>query len=204
MKKKTFIIFTICFFCVWGCEEFLRRKLGGLAGSYPFVESWEINAPEREVLEAIIILKKQMPELQPPSIKMLIGKRDTTYGWKSDSLFIDYVIKLETDSLAIAPIDSNKITTDYWLHVAFYYKETNEIVYTWTRPDVMDSSKTTLALIGFSIADDSTDYRLINRDFWYLANKMQIHKFKKTILQPILDKIKEKSYKTQHITKNWH
>jgi hypothetical protein len=79
-----------------------------------------------------------------------------------------------------------------------------EIVYTWTRPDVMDSSKTTLALIGFSIADDSTDYRLINRDFWYLANKMQIHKFKKTILQPILDKIKEKSYKTQHITKNWH
>ncbi|MBK7505361.1 MAG: hypothetical protein IPI52_09950 [Bacteroidetes bacterium] len=73
----------------------------------------------------------------------------------------------------------------------FYYPDTEEIVYTWTRPDVMDSSITTIALVGFSKINDSTDYRLINRDFWYLSNKIQINKFEKTIIQPIIDKIKE-------------
>jgi hypothetical protein len=198
MTKRSIVILCISFFIVWGCEEFFRRKIGGIAGSFPFVESWEIEAPEREVLEAIRILKKQIPELQPPSIKMLVGKRDTTYGWKSDSLFIDYVLKSETDSLAIAPIDSNKIITDYWLYIDFYYKDTKEIVYTWTRPDVMDSSKTTLALIGFSIENDSTDYRLINRDFWYIPNKLQKNKFKNTILKPILDIIKDRKKRNEN------
>ena len=70
MTKRSIVILCISFFIVWGCEEFFRRKIGGIAGSFPFVESWEINAPEKEVLEAIIILKKQMPELQPTSIKI--------------------------------------------------------------------------------------------------------------------------------------
>jgi hypothetical protein len=190
--RNRFLFVLICFICLFGCEELIRRKIGGLGGSYPFVESWKINYKESEIIEAIMELKKENHKLQPPNYKELVGQRDTGYMWNSVEM-VDYLNKLKIDSLIPLPEHSYQNSyTDYWLFINFYYSDTKEIVYTWTRPDIEDSSITTFALVGFSKIDDSTDYRLINRDFWYVANKIQIHKFKKEILQPILDKIEER------------
>lgn len=192
MTKRLILILSISFLCIWGCEEFFRRKIGGIAGSFPFVESWKIKASESEVLEAIKELKKDKSTLRPPNNTELIGKRDSTYDWGSDEMKA-HLEKYLKDSLTPLPkLNKNNMRVDYWLFINFYYNDTKEIVYTWTRPDVMDSSITTLALVGFSIENDSTDYRKINRDFWYVSNKLQIRKFKKKILQPILDKIEER------------
>lgn len=188
--KKSIIIFFVCFLFIFSCEEFVRRKVSGFGGSYPFVESWKIKASEREVLEAIKELKNE--KLKPKIIVKYIYQRDTGYKWNSSEL-VDYLEKLKIDSLTPLPEQNDQNShTDYWLYINFYYTDTKEIVYTWTRPDVEDSSITTLALVGFSKLNDSIDYRLINRDFWFVANRLEIRKFKRKILQPILDKIEER------------
>jgi hypothetical protein len=48
-------------------EEVFRRVLGGLAGSYPFVESWNIAAKEADVIKAIEELKNENPSLRLPN-----------------------------------------------------------------------------------------------------------------------------------------
>jgi hypothetical protein len=191
MKKIYIIIPIIIFTCIWGCEEIIRRKIGGLAGSYPFVESWKIDASETEVVNAINELNGKA--LQDKFDLNFVGERDTGYNWDLD-VMVTYLKRKKIDSLTPLPEHNDQNSfTDYWLYINFYYPDTKEIVYTGTRPDVMDSSITTIALVGFSKINDSTDYRLINRDFWYLSNKIQINKFEKTIIQPIIDKIKERN-----------
>ncbi len=49
------IIFISCFLFLFGANEFFRRVLGGLAGSYPFVESWNIATKEEDVIPFLII-----------------------------------------------------------------------------------------------------------------------------------------------------
>jgi hypothetical protein len=197
MKRFYIIISIIVFFCIWGCEEVMRRKIGGFGGSYPFVESWEINAPEIEVLKAITEIQKEKKRLKSSSFITFLGARDTGYDWNSYPM-MNYLEEKKIDSLTPLPEHNNQNSfTDYWQFVNFYYSDTKEVVYAWTRPDVMDSTITTLALVGFSKINDSTDYRLINRDFWYLSNKKQINKFKKTILQPIIEQIEERKQRNK-------
>ncbi len=64
--QKILISFLAGFLLLWGCEEFLRRKVGGIAGSYPDVESWEIYARESEVFDALLALNQTNPNFQPP------------------------------------------------------------------------------------------------------------------------------------------
>jgi hypothetical protein len=80
------VIFLFCFLFVFGANELFRRKIGGFAGSYPFVEYWDINASEREIIDAIKELNKTNPDFQPPSNVELISKRDTGYIWTSYEL----------------------------------------------------------------------------------------------------------------------
>jgi hypothetical protein len=61
------VIFVSCFLFLFGANEFTRRVLGGLAGSYPFVESWNIVAKEEDVIKAIQELKDENPNLRPPN-----------------------------------------------------------------------------------------------------------------------------------------
>lgn len=154
MNKKTksalFKIF-IFFLFIWGCEEFVRRKIGGFAGSYPFVESWELYAREVDVIKAIEAVKKESPDLVPLN--------DTSYRYS------------------------------YWYDNDFYYTDTKELVRTWTREN-LDSTTTTFAFVGLLKFDE--EERLINRDFWYLANKLEIGKFKKIILEKIKSKLYDK------------
>lgn len=79
---------------------------------------------------------------------------------------------------------------NYWLYINLYYPDTKEIVHTWIRPDT-DTIVTTFAFVSLSYINSPREFRLINRDFWYLSNKRQINKFKSTFV----DKIQEQIYK---------
>lgn len=59
------VIVVSCSLFLFGINEFFRREVGGLAGSYPFVESWNIEAKEEDVIKAIQELKKENPHLRP-------------------------------------------------------------------------------------------------------------------------------------------
>jgi len=191
MKKKIIIwtsIFLGGFLLFFGCEEFLRRKIGGFAGSYPFAVTWDFNATEREVINAIIELKKENPELQPPNQIEYTIKRDTGYIWESSEMK-EYLEKLKIDSLTpLPPKTWNNYYHDYWLIIEFYYPDTKEIVRTWTRPD-FDTTITTFAFVSLKNIDNQFDNRLINRDFGFFENRKQINKFKKTFVEKINEKL---------------
>jgi hypothetical protein len=148
VKKLTIVICCLSF--LFGCEELFRRRIGGLAGSYPFVESWEINAPEADVIKAIKKIKAEHPYLIPP--------KDTSFR------------------------DS------YWYYIDFYYPDTKEIAHAWTRED-LNGITTTIAFVSLSKLNDEQDRRLINRDFWYVANRREINKFKKIVISKIQGKL---------------
>ncbi|HEY0220979.1 MAG TPA: hypothetical protein VGC58_02020 [Candidatus Paceibacterota bacterium] len=173
----------------------MRRVIGGFAGSYPFVESWDINAPEEEVLEAIKELKKEYPSLQPPNQKELISKRDTGYNWDTIEM-IKYKEKRVSDSLTALPEhnDSNSFA-DYWLYVDFYYADTRQVIHTWTRPNI-DNAITTFAFVSISNLDNPQNSKLINRDFWFIANKLQINKFKRLVVDRIKAKVDQRKRST--------
>jgi len=185
------VLLVFCFLFLFATNEFLRRKIGGFAGSYPFVESWDIQASEREVIDAIKELNKVNPNFQTPNNIEFISKRDTGYIWTSYEMQ-EYLKKLKTDSLLPLPEKNyDNYYHDYWLYVNLYYPDTKEIVHTWTRPD-FDTSITTFAFVSLSKIDNPTDFRLINRDFWYIANKRQISRFKLTFVDKIQEQIDKK------------
>ncbi|MFD2968907.1 hypothetical protein [Sphingobacterium bambusae] len=187
---RGFILLFIFLF-LFGANEFLRRKIGGFAGSYPFVEYWDIQASEKEVIDAITELNKLNPNFQPPKNVEFISKRDTGYIWTSHQME-EYLEKLKMDSLTPLPKKNyNNYYHDYWLHVNLYYPDTKEIVHTWTRPD-SNPSVTTFAFVSLSSLDNPNEYRLINRDFWYIANKRQINKFKRAFVDKIQEQIERK------------
>jgi hypothetical protein len=194
MKSKTqriLIISTACLLLLFAGEEFFRRVLGGFAGSFPYVEYWEINATETEIIDAIKELKKEDSSLQPPNQTELTSKRDTGYIWNSYEM-IAYKEKLKKDSLTPLPEPTyDNYYHDYWLYIDFYYADSKEVVHTWTRPE-LDKSITTFAFYSLTNLDNPSEHRLINKDFWYLANRRQITKFKKTIVDRIQAKIDKK------------
>lgn len=188
----------ICFFgflLVFGVNEFLRRKIGGFAGSYAFAETWEIQASEQEVIDAIKELNKTNQNFQPPKDFELISERDTGYIWTSNEM-ISYLEKLKTDSLTPLPEKNyQNYYYDYWLFIHLYYPESKEVVYTWTRPGEFPKV-TTFAFICLDRIDNPSQERYINRDFWFIPNQIQIHKFKRTFVDKIKEQIKKNREKT--------
>jgi hypothetical protein len=179
----------------WGCEEFFRRKVGGFAGSYPFAEYWELKATEAEVIEAIVELKKEQPDLQPPGQKEFFRPRKVEYDCESDAMKPYWLLLLKDSTVQLPPMtEFNSKPSDYWLYIDFYYSDSKEIVHAWTRPS-LDTMLTTFAFVSLSRLNKFTDRRLINRDFWYIANKIEISKFKSTFVDKIEEKINNKRKK---------
>lgn len=128
--KRIIIISVTIFLLLWGCEEFLRRKIGGFAGSYPYAETWEVDASETEVIEIIKQIKITHPELQPPYDTALISCR-TSYWNYVTFYFLDtkelvhtwtreaYDTSRTTVALvSFSPVDNpneqHLINKDYW------------------------------------------------------------------------------------------
>jgi hypothetical protein len=164
-KKKIIILFAVIIVLFFSWTGFFWKIFScGIAGSYPCAETWSLNVSEKELIKIIEDIKKEHPELDPPNI---------SYP------------------------SSNK--NEYWYDFSFYYQDTKENVYTWIRQN-SDSSTTTIALVAIASHIDSqtpsinikNDRREINRDFNYFANKKEISKFKKQILNLIIQKINNK------------
>jgi hypothetical protein len=149
------VIFVSCFLFLFGANEFFRRVLGGFAGSYPFVESWNIAAKEEDVVKAIEELKNENPKLRP--------QNDTSFR------------------------------SGYWFYVDFYYSDTKQTVHAWTRPG-RNEFTTDVAFISLSGPDKNEEDKLINRDFWYWANRQEINKFKNQIVDKLEQIVYSKKY----------
>lgn len=182
--RKYLVALFVGFLFVWGCEETCRRVIGGFAGSYPFVETWTIDARQEEIAAAITELKKEQPDLQPPEER----KRLTDTALSPDAL--DYYLKDTT-----AADQQQNASTDYWLHIDFYYNDTKEVVRTWLRP-TEDSSQTVFAFVGLYSESFPMEFKLINKDFWYLANKKQIQKFRTRILEQVKLQVEKRTGRT--------
>jgi hypothetical protein len=103
-----------------------------------------------------------------------LKKRYTGYNWNSKEMIL-YKKQWMIDSLIPLPLTTYENSYhDYWLYHDFYYKDTKEIIHTWTRPE--NGEVTTFAFIGISKEENSENYKYINKDFWYLENKKQIKK----------------------------
>ncbi len=205
-KRNTYnlALIAVGLFFVW--TSFLWRLFScGLAGSYPCVESWDLKATEDEVINAIIELKKDNPSLQPPNQAELVSKRNVYYDLESEELK-ESALKYLLDSLPLPPMTKTNTKSDYWLHIDFYYPDTKEIVHTWTRPK-FDSTGTTFAFVGISSikletrpligrqpvnTNNDNNFKEINRDYGYFANKVQIWKFKNNILNLVKHKIEQR------------
>lgn len=89
---------------------------------------------------------------------------------------------------------------DYWYNFTFYYNDTDENVYAWTRANE-DPEYTTFAFIAIATHIDSLTSikninpytKEINEDFGYFENKAQIKKFENKILHLIEEKVGEKA-----------
>lgn len=187
MKRKTIIILLVVsvgLFFLW--TGYLWRWFScGIAGSYPCVETWSLNAPENELIEIIKEVKREHPELQPPGDTALT--RGRIKNWDSTEL--------------VQPVNWDLMSPQYsyWYYITFHYSDTNEDVYTWIR-ETDNPSYTILALDGLSTHIDSLtpiseikmDRKDINRDYGYFANRREISKFENKIVDLIKEKIKQR------------
>ncbi len=79
---------------------------------------------------------------------------------------------------------------DHWYRLYFYYPETNEIIYAWTRVDTKNS--TILGFVRVNKGNQLGNWKDINRDFDYTENKNQKKKFNELILNTIREMISQK------------
>jgi len=148
VNKRLIIGFVIIILVGWIIFKVYRAvAIGFGAGSYPYAETYVLPASEGEVIAAIRELQKEHRLQKPPDVVDNISVRDTTSSYP-----------------------------DYWRLVDFYYRDSDEVVHAWTRPN--DSTSTTFAFYGI-------DDKVINQDYWYINNILKLRKFRKEIFEPL-------------------
>jgi len=134
-------------------------------GSYPFAQTYVIHAPESKVISTIERFKSSHPDFQVPIVFVDSVRPQILIGGRGKSF------------------------PNYWYHVYFYCRESNEILHTWTRP-AADSTKTTFALVGLNRGRAlGGNWKRVNKDLQKLENKNVIKLFEDQILFPIKDLI---------------
>lgn len=130
-------------------------------GSYPFAEIYELNAPEKNVIDAIVQFKSDHPEYVVPYVTI----NNQSAGNLSES--------------------EGRKEKSHWYFVYFYYPKENQIVFTWTRPS--GKNKTDFAFISLNDGLELGHWKDINDDFGFFENR----KMKKTFEERILNQIKQ-------------
>jgi hypothetical protein len=165
--KKTIIILSILaigIFFLW--TGYLWKYFScSIAGSDPCAEYWDINTSESNLIKAIVELKNEHPELNPPNEPNSIPKkRDYWYDFT-----FHYSDTNEDVQTWVRGSDGSNITT---------------IAFIATFPHI--DSLTPISEIHYG------NRKEINRDYSYFENKKQISKFEHKIIDLIRQKIKEK------------
>ncbi|HTJ49671.1 MAG TPA: hypothetical protein VL443_09475 [Cyclobacteriaceae bacterium] len=127
-------------------------------GSYGHAELYELNYPEKKVIDAINNLKNTDAELRVPKVTI---KNDGQFDLK----------------------DGKERSTDYWYKVYFYDKKNNQILFTWTRPS--GSNTTTFAFVSINSGLDLGHWKDVNNDFGFFENREIKKNFEETILEKL-------------------
>jgi hypothetical protein len=131
-------------------------------GSYPNAEEYELDYSEEEVKNAITKFKQEYPEYIVPKVTINNqGSLDLTDGQSKEP--------------------------SHWYDVYFYYKNENQIIFTWTRP--IDKNKTTFAFVSINEGLDLGNWKDINKDFSFFENKEEKKKFEERILSKIKEEL---------------
>ncbi|PYF72977.1 hypothetical protein [Pedobacter nutrimenti] len=114
-----------------------------------------------------------------------------TYGFDvSESELIKGVHQFKMENPQFTPPvkfglkEGRENANDHWYSLYFYYPESKEIIYAWTRPKGFGGS-TTLGFVGINQGDELGNWKDINRDFNSSENSIQKKKFETLILNPI-------------------
>ena len=83
----------------------------------------------------------------------------------------------------------SKDPDDHWYHIYFYYKEENQIIYTWVRQ--VDRDYTSFAFVSINNGLILGNWKDINKNFSRKENKLQKEKFEQRILNEIKKQIEE-------------
>ncbi len=112
-----------------------------------------------------------------------------------ESELIDIIIKFKSDNPQYCVPQQIKLIDgrsndrdDHWYHIYFYYKEENQIIYTWIRQTENDN--TSFAFVSIKSANELGNWKDINKDFSESENKLQKEKFEQRILNKIKMQIK--------------
>ncbi len=129
------------------------------SGSYPFAETYELDYSEEEVKSAIKKFKNEHPEFNVPLV---------TINNKGKYSLLDEKVG-----------DPNP----HWFKFYFYYKNENQILYTWTR--IESKTETIFAFVSINKGLDIGNWELINDSFSRAENKEHLKRFEKCILSKV-------------------
>lgn len=124
-------------------------------GSYPYAERYKVNFPEDSIIKAIEAFKEENPEFIVPKVTI-----DNEYFWTLN--------------------DGKTQGPSLWYAFYFYYKESDQIVLTLTRP--LDTNKTIISLVSINKGLKLEDWKRINKDLSLDENTKQKNKFENRIL----------------------
>lgn len=159
MQKRTKRTLITVIFILVGFVGFYQLVHMFAPGSYPFAEVYELNAPEKNVIDAVSQFKLEDPEFIVPNVTINnqpAGNLRECEGRKDNS---------------------------YWYFIYFYYPKENQIVFTWTKPKGID--KTSFAFVSLNYGLDLGHWKDINDDFNFFENR----KIKRTFEERILNRI---------------
>jgi hypothetical protein len=131
-------------------------------GSYPYAETYELNAPETEVINTINQFKTDHPELYTPKVQIQNNGQFDLNDGRNDS-------------------------SDLWYSIYFYYPKENQIVYTWARSE--GKQKTTFAFVAVNSSLTLGNWKRINKDFSSNENKKLKEQFEERILDSIKQRL---------------
>lgn len=132
-------------------------------GSYPYAETYELDFSEEEVKRAVNEFKQEESEYIVPKVTI-----------ENQGLF---------DLL-----DEQSEESSHCYNIYFYYKNENQILFTWTRP--LGESKTTFALVSINNGLNIGNWKRINKEFSCVENRKEKKKFEERILNKIIEKLK--------------
>lgn len=115
---------------LFGIKEYWRMNIGGFAGSYPFVETYEFNVSENELLEIIDLVKEEHLELSPEndSIKNHSYWTFVTFAYPDTDELVNTWTRPSLDSsyvtLAFVGLTSkNDLSSRKKINADYYYFE---------------------------------------------------------------------------------
>ncbi|THF49437.1 hypothetical protein E6C50_11850 [Flavobacterium supellecticarium] len=133
-------------------------------GSYPYAEEYDIDTSEKLLITAIENFKKHHPEFNIPNAVTIKGNPTILEGGRGG-------------------------VDDYWYHIYFYYPDSNQIIYSWTRP--INDTKTSFAFVSINQGLEIGNWKEINHDLKGKENSSEKEKFERLILDGVK---KELSY----------